>query len=68
MEIKTKMRRAPMPIFGILGAALVVLKVLGMSTLSWTWTLSPFWIPIAVLFVLVAVVVILTGIVRAMER
>lgn len=34
-----------LPVVGLLGAILVVLKVLGYSQLSWFWTLAPFWIP-----------------------
>ncbi len=34
------------PVFGLLGAVLVVLKALGKITLAWKWVLAPFWIPI----------------------
>jgi len=45
-----------LPVFSILGAVLVVLKVLGKITLAWKWVLAPFWIPpVAVLGILVLV-------------
>lgn len=36
------------PVLGILGIALVILKAVGVSSLSWVWTLAPFWIGPAV--------------------
>ena len=33
------------PVFGLLGAVLVILKVLGKITLAWKWVLAPFWVP-----------------------
>lgn len=33
------------PVLGLLGAVLVVLKVLGKIALAWKWVLAPFWIP-----------------------
>lgn len=33
------------PVLGLLGAVLVILKVLGKITLAWKWVLAPFWIP-----------------------
>jgi hypothetical protein len=32
------------PVLGLLGATLVVLKLLGHITISWWWVLCPFWL------------------------
>ena len=54
------------PVFGLLGAVLVVLKILGKITLTWKWVLAPFWIPaliglgifgVIMLFVIVAAII-----------
>lgn len=45
-----------------LGITFIVLKLCGVISWSWWWVLSPFWIPfaviIAVLFIIIAVIVI----------
>lgn len=38
----------------LLGAVLVVLKVLGMIQTSWFWVLAPFWIPATIVFAVLA--------------
>lgn len=42
------------PVMALLGAVLVVLKLLGKITISWLWVLAPFWIPwlIAIAFLM----------------
>lgn len=52
--------RTALPVMSILGATLVVLKALGMITLSWLWVLAPFWLPLAMGIALVAAVAIVT--------
>jgi hypothetical protein len=39
-------RKGAMMLFYVLGAVLVVLKAIGISTLSWGWTLLPFFVPL----------------------
>lgn len=46
------------PIFGILGLIFITLKLTGHITWSWLWVLSPFWLPIAVILGLAAIVFI----------
>lgn len=36
---------------GVLTIAFIVLKLLGFISWSWTWVLSPIWIPIVLLIV-----------------
>ncbi len=43
---------AGFPVLGILGSTLIVLKLLGKITIPWVWVLAPFWIPAAVILVL----------------
>ena len=45
------------PVLGLLGAVLVVLKLLGKISISWWWVLAPFWI--VAVFAIVAIVVLL---------
>ncbi len=46
------------PIFGILGLIFITLKLTGHIAWSWLWVLSPFWLPIAVILGLAAIVFI----------
>lgn len=39
-------------VLGLLGVAFVVLKLTGNITWSWLWVLAPFWIPLAIIAVL----------------
>lgn len=36
------------PVWGLLCATLVVLKLLGKISLSWLWVFAPLWLPAAV--------------------
>lgn len=44
------------PILGILGLIFITLKLTGHITWSWLWVLSPFWIPMVIAVVFVAIV------------
>lgn len=51
-------KTASFPILGILGLIFVTLKLAGIgvvSTWSWWWVLSPFWLPIGVVLGIFAV-------------
>lgn len=50
--------RASTSILGLLGVAFVVLKLTGYIDWSWWWVTAPFWIPTA----LVIIVLIMMGI------
>jgi len=43
----------------MLTIAFIVLKLLGEITWSWAWVLSPIWIPLAVVIVLLCVIAII---------
>jgi hypothetical protein len=43
----------------MLTIAFIVLKLIGEITWSWAWVLSPIWIPIAIVVVLLCVIAIL---------
>jgi len=47
--------RASIGLCDILLVAFVVLKLLGVITWSWAWVLAPFWIPVAIVLVCIAV-------------
>jgi len=38
------------PILGILGLIFITLKLTGHITWSWWWVLSPFWLPLSIVF------------------
>lgn len=46
------------PILGLLGLIFITLKLTGHITWSWLWVLSPFWIPLAIVAVILLVVFI----------
>lgn len=52
------------PVLGILGVAFVVLKLTGVITWSWWWVLAPFWVPIAIVFIVLFIVGILAVVKR----
>lgn len=55
----SKSKTASFPILGILGLIFVTLKLaeIGVvATWSWWWVLSPFWIPLAIVLAIFAVV------------
>ena len=45
---------------GLLTIAFIVLKLCGVITWSWLWVLSPLWIPLALVIVLVIIYLILS--------
>ncbi|HYE76847.1 MAG TPA: hypothetical protein VEI97_02580 [bacterium] len=50
---------------GLLGVAFVVLKLCEVIDWSWWWVLSPFWLPVVVIFAIVlAVVMVASGVKR----
>lgn len=53
------------PVLGLLGAVLVVLKVLGKITLAWKWVLAPFWIPALIGLGIAGVVLIILALAAA---
>ena len=56
------------PVFGLLGAVLVVLKALGCIQLPWFWVLGPFWMPLAIVLGIVVIDAIGTAQRRAAAR
>ena len=50
----------PFPILGILGVLFIAFKLAGVIAWPWVWVLAPFWIPLAVAAVVLAVVVIMS--------
>ena len=55
----SKSKTASFPILGILGLIFVTLKLAEIGvvvTWSWWWVLSPFWIPLAIVLGIFAVV------------
>ena len=46
----------------LLGVSFIVLKVMGYITWSWVWVLAPFWIPLCLALLIVAVLLIIIAI------
>lgn len=42
------------PVWPLLTAVLVVLKLLGLITISWLWVFSPLWLPLALVLAVLA--------------
>ena len=49
---------------GLLGVAFIVLKLCGVIDWSWLWVLAPFWIPLAVALIALAIVLMVTAVKR----
>lgn len=60
-------RRKGMGLCSALLVAFVVLKLVGIIAWSWTWVLSPLWIPLALLLGFLLVAIIIGGIVSIFE-
>lgn len=43
-------------ISGLLGIVFITLKLIGVIDWSWLWVLSPFWIPILLVIIILAIV------------
>lgn len=49
-------------VFGLLGVAFVVLKLCGVINWSWWWVTVPFWGPVVLFLVVMALVLSLAGV------
>ena len=52
MNVKIKIKGRALGIVGLLGVALVVLKLTGVIDWSWLWVTLPFWLPVAIVALL----------------
>lgn len=50
------------PIFGLLGIAFIVLKLLDVITWAWIWVLAPFWMPFALMLCIALLIGSIIGI------
>jgi hypothetical protein len=48
-------------IFGLLGVAFIVLKLVGVISWSWWWVTLPFWGPIILLFIILIIILTIIG-------
>lgn len=49
---------------GVLGVTFIVLKLTGVIAWSWLWVLAPFWIPIAIVLVVLVVLGLIAGVAK----
>ena len=54
--------------WGLLTIAFIVLKLCGVITWKWIWVLSPLWINIALVLVVILVALVVYGVMKIMER
>lgn len=52
------------PVLGVLGAVLVVLKLIGEIDLAWVWVLAPFWGPWALMLAIVAIPIVFLAVLQ----
>ena len=67
----SKSKTASFPILGILGLIFVTLKLaeIGVvATWSWWWVLSPFWVPLAIVLAIFAVVGVGMVVAKLLEK
>lgn len=60
MKLNSKSSSGSIGFCGVLTIAFVVLKLLGKITWSWWWVLSPIWIDIAIVLLLIVVTAIIS--------
>lgn len=48
-------------VFGLLGVAFVVLKLMGYINWSWVWVLAPFWGGLVLIIVLFVILALISG-------
>jgi len=53
---------------GALGIAFVVLRLCGVIRWRWLWVLAPFWMPLALMAVVLIVAGMICGLVRLLKR
>ena len=56
------------PFLSILTLIFITLKLLGKIDWDWVWVLSPLWIPLAIVFLILVVVVSIVGIISAFKK
>ena len=44
--------------FGLLGIVFITLKLTGVIAWSWWWVLAPFWVPLSITLITIAIIVI----------
>lgn len=49
---------------GVLGVTFIVLKLTGVIAWSWLWVLAPFWIPIAIVLVILVGLGLIAGVAK----
>lgn len=62
---KTKAAGGGIGFSGLLGLLFIALKLCGVIDWSWWWVLAPFWIPIALVIVIILVAVVIDVITEA---
>ena len=58
MNKETNVNANGIGFWGLLGIVFITLKLLGIINWSWLWVLSPIWIPFAIWFVLIVVILV----------
>lgn len=53
---------------GLLGVAFIVLKLTGVIDWSWWWVTSPFWLPVSIILSVLAVLGVISLIVKSGRR
>ena len=67
----SKSKTISFPILGILGLIFVTLKLaeIGVvATWSWWWVLSPFWIPLAIVFAVLGIAGMIFGVAKLLGK
>lgn len=60
--MEDKQAKSGVSVAGLLGVAFIVLKLCGVIDWSWLWVLAPFWIPLAVALIALAIVLIASAV------
>jgi hypothetical protein len=70
-ESKVQVSGGTISFTALLGAVLVVLKLLGKIRISWFWVLAPFWLPWALVLgftALIAAIIFIAGLLEYRNR
>lgn len=60
MSNTTQTKQGGIGLLGILGLIFITLKLMGYIKWSWLWVLAPFWIPVAIVLVILLLGLILS--------
>jgi uncharacterized membrane protein YhiD involved in acid resistance len=60
---RTIVKREGIGFLGLLTIALVVLKIMGYTDISWIWVFSPLWLPMGIVIFIIIILIMVSTII-----